>query len=171
MKLFTEKGKLKLFNYVCSLNIYPQEPLLQQQCCIPFTPETRAAARMVQNYNWNVPKQECAFVKLKKHALGSRVADLRLILASCKSAISWVNIPSKLKQSNYALWLGNALTQFSQVRFSAVVINALNALQIAPRENSGSVMYLKFIYFTGKPWPVPRFTLPSARPCRTFHQQ
>lgn len=27
----------KLFNYVCSLNIYPQEPLLQVQCCIPFT--------------------------------------------------------------------------------------------------------------------------------------
>lgn len=68
---FPKKGKL--FNYVCSLNIYPQEPLLQQQCCIPFTLETRAAARMVQNYNWNFPKQECAFVKLEKFCMHSRL--------------------------------------------------------------------------------------------------
>lgn len=98
------------------------------------------------------------------HALETRIANLRLILASCKSAISWVNIniPSKVKQSNYALWLGNALTQFSPVRFSAVVINAFNALQIAPRENSGSVMYLKFIYFTGKRLRCTRQVMASA---------
>lgn len=45
----------KLFNYVCSLNIYPRAAFCYKlQCCIPFTlQEFVEAACMVQNYNWN----------------------------------------------------------------------------------------------------------------------